>query len=143
VSEFLAPHIKVAQISEVSSRVIKNIGVGNMADYIISKGDLPSAQQPHFVILFSGKGSASSVRVVSNAFIGSAKGMGSKKYSDTRLRMASSNLLYGDVSFIVSQIPTEHRVIDEVLNEDISAKYFQTVVNEEIAYGKYSKEYVH
>jgi len=143
VSEFLAPHIKGAQISEVSSRVIKNIGVGNMIDYILSKGELPSAQQPHFVILCIEKGSASSVRVVSNAFIGIAKGMGPNKYSETRLRMASSNLLYGDVSFIVSQIPTKHEVIHDVLNEDIRAKYFQTVVNEEIAYGEYSKQYVH
>jgi len=143
VSEFLAPHIKGARISEVSSRVIKNIGVGNMTDYILSKGELPSAKQPHFVILCIEKGSASSVRVVSNAFIGSAKGMGANKYSETRLRMASSNLLYGDVSFIVSQIPTKHEVIHDVLNEDIRAKYFQTVVNEEIAYGEYSKQYVH
>ena len=69
--------------------------------------------------------------------------MGANKYSQTRLRMASSNLLYGDVSFIVSQIPTKHEVIHDVLNEDIRAKYFQTVVNEEIAYGEYSNEYVH
>jgi len=143
VREFLAPHIKGAQISEVSLRVIKNIGVGNMTDYILSKGELPSAQQPHFVILCIVKGSVSSVRVVSNAFIGGAKGMGADKYSETRLRMASSNLIYGDVSFIVSEIPTKHEVIHDVLNEDIRAKYFQTVINEEIAYGEYSNEYVH
>lgn len=145
INEILTPHIKASEapVSETSLRVLKCIGICNMVDYILSNGEIPAAYQPHFVIQCMGKGNASSIRVISNAFIGNPKGVGTDKYTDTRLRLASSNLLYGDVSFIVARFPTKHETIHDVLKEDIGALYFETVLNDEIAYGQYSNKYEH
>jgi hypothetical protein len=128
LNETLVPYIKGVSVSKLSVRIVQNIGIGNMVDYLMSKGELPSAYQPHFVIQVTGQDSTSSVRVISNAFIGSAKGIGKEKYTEVKLCMTSSNLLGDNVKFVVSQIPTKLKTIRECLNEDFKKNYFQNVV---------------